>query len=383
MRPRGLITFLALVCIILAGWHYYLWMRLVRDMALPDPWRDVATIAIAALGALILFALLARRALPHAIVLPLTWVVFTWMGTAFLLFALLIAADLAGVLLALLPGASPIDPRWLGSSIIVAATALALVALARARPASIRVKHVDVPLGKLSAGAHGYRIAQISDLHIGPTVGQQFVEHVVARVNALQSEMIVITGDLVDGSIEKLGALAAPLANLRARDGVYFITGNHEYYSGQVDGWLDWLEARGIRVLRNERIPIGGAEGFDLAGVHDWAGSRQGNGHGTNLERALAGRDEARALVLLAHQPRLIHLAERLGVDLQISGHTHGGQLFPFNLIVKLFQPHIAGLYSHGRARLYVNRGTGHWGPPMRLWEHSEITAIRLQVIAG
>lgn len=382
MRPRALITFLALASVILAGWHYYLWARLVRDMALPEPWRDAATGTIVLLGALILFTLLARRVLPHGLVLPLTWIVFTWMGTAFLLLALLAAADLAGVLLALLPGASPLDPRWLGSSIVILATALALVALARARPAAIRVKHVDVPLNKLPAGAHGYRIAQISDLHIGPTVGQHFVEHVVARVNALESEMIVITGDLVDGSIERLGSLAAPLANLHAKDGVYFITGNHEYYSGEVDAWLDWLEARGIRVLRNERIPIGGAEGFDLAGVHDWAGGRQGNGHGTDLERALAGRDAARALVLLAHQPRLIHLAERLGVDLQLSGHTHGGQLFPFSLIVKLFQPHLAGLYSHGRARLYVNRGTGHWGPPMRLWAHSEITSIRLQVVA-
>jgi predicted MPP superfamily phosphohydrolase len=171
----------------------------------------------------------------------------------------------------------------------------------------------------------------------------------------------------------------APLANLRAKDGVFFVTGNHEYYSG-VDEWIAHLTSLGIRVLRNERVSIGGSDGFDLAGVDDWGAASFGNGHGPNLSRALQGRDRGRVLILLAHQPKQIYEAAHADVDLQLSGHTHGGQMFPFNLLVRLQQPYVSGFHMHEGTGVYVSNGTGYWGPPMRVGAPAEITHIELRM---
>ena len=179
----------------------------------------------------------------------------------------------------------------------------------------------------------------------------------------------------MDGSVEELGDLVRPLADLVAKDGVYFVTGNHEYYSG-AEQWMLFLPSLGVKVLRNERVAIGGEGGFDLAGVHDW--SAGGFSEAPDLGRALRGRDPKRACVLLAHQPKQIAAADEQGVDLQLSGHTHGGQLFPFKYLVGLQQPYVAGLHRHGRAQIYVSSGTGYWGPPMRLLAPAEITRIEL-----
>jgi hypothetical protein len=230
-------------------------------------------------------------------------------------------------------------------------------------------------IDRLAATASGTRIVQLTDVHVGPTIGKGFIEDVVKRANALEPDVIVITGDLVDGSVEELAEHVAPLGTLRARHGVYFVTGNHEYYSG-ADAWIAHLERLGIRVLRNEHVAIGGEGGFDLAGIDDL--SAHGQGHGADLAKALLGRDAARACVLLAHQPRAIALANELGVDLQLSGHTHGGQMFPWNFAVRLQQPFVAGLHRLGRAQIYVSNGTGYWGPPMRLGAPAEITEIEL-----
>jgi predicted MPP superfamily phosphohydrolase len=182
----------------------------------------------------------------------------------------------------------------------------------------------------------------------------------------------------VDGSVADLRADMAPLAELRARHGVFFVTGNHEYYSG-VEEWLVELRRLGVRPLCNERVSIGDAQhSFDLAGVHDWSGRRYGGGYAPDLASALAGRDERRELVLLAHQPRQIYEAERLGVGLQLSGHTHGGQIFPWGLFVRIEQPYVAGLAQHGSAHIYVSRGTGFWGPPMRVAAPPEIAVLEL-----
>src|SRR6185437_2408032 len=190
----------------------------------------------------------------------------------------------------------------------------------------------------------GFRIVQLSDLHIGPTLGGAWLTEIVAHVNAAEPDVVVITGDLVDGPLDELRAEVAPLAQLRAKHGVFFVTGNHEYYSG-VDDWLAELVRLGVRPLRNERVSIGeGEHGFDLAGVDDWSARRFGGGHGADLARALAGRDPSRELVLLAHQPKQIHEAEAHGVGLQLSGHTHGGQIFPWGFFVRIDQPFVAGL---------------------------------------
>jgi predicted MPP superfamily phosphohydrolase len=240
------------------------------------------------------------------------------------------------------------------------------------------VKKIRIALRRMQPKKVGYRIVQLSDIHVGPTIGRKFIEQIVAQTNALDPDVIVITGDLVDGSVAILRDAVAPLAALKAKDGVFFVTGNHEYYSG-VDEWLAHLPSLGIRVLRNERVVLGeGSDAIELAGVDDWSARGFGHGHGADLGQALAGRDRGRVLILLAHQPKQIIEAAREDVDLQLSGHTHGGQMFPFGYLVGLQQPYVAGFHMHEGTALYVSRGTGYWGPPMRVGSPAEITQIEL-----
>ncbi|GHJ94758.1 membrane protein [Streptomyces sp. NE5-10] len=236
-----------------------------------------------------------------------------------------------------------------------------------------KVKRVTVPLAKLPRAAHGYRIAVVSDIHLGPILGRAHSQRIVDAINATQPDLIAVVGDLVDGTVEDLGPAAEPLARLRARHGSFFVTGNHEYFSG-ADAWVDHVRELGMRPLRNERLEI--PAGFDLAGVDDVAGESEG--HGPDFARALGDRDRSRAAVLLAHQPVVIDDAVAHGVDLQLSGHTHGGQLWPGNLLAELANPTVAGLERYGDTQLYVSRGAGAWGPPVRVGAPSDITVVQL-----
>ncbi|KOV93577.1 membrane protein [Streptomyces sp. NRRL B-1140] len=235
-----------------------------------------------------------------------------------------------------------------------------------------KVKRVTVPLAKLPRAAHGYRIAVVSDVHLGPVLRRGFAQKVVDTINGTQPDLIAVVGDLVDGSVKDLGPAAAPLAGLRARHGSYFVTGNHEYFSG-AEQWVEEVRRLGITPLENARreMPY-----FDLAGVNDIAGEDEGRG--PDFAKALGDRDTARACVLLAHQPVQIHDAVEHGVDLQLSGHTHGGQLWPGNLIAAGANPTLAGLDRYGDTQLYVSRGAGAWGPPTRVGAPSDITVIEL-----
>ncbi|MGW7285398.1 metallophosphoesterase [Streptomyces sp. NPDC054847] len=236
-----------------------------------------------------------------------------------------------------------------------------------------RVKRVTVPLAKLPRAAHGFRIAVVSDIHLGPILGRSHTQRIVDSINATQPDLVAVVGDLVDGSVADLGSAAEPLARLRSRHGSFFVTGNHEYFSG-ADEWVDHVRELGLRPLRNERVEIAG--GFDLAGVDDVAGEDEGQG--PDFVKALGDRDRARAAVLLAHQPVVIHDAVEQGVDLQLSGHTHGGQLWPGNHLAALANPTVAGLERYGDTQLYVSRGAGAWGPPVRVGASSDITVVEL-----
>ncbi|WP_405638573.1 metallophosphoesterase [Streptomyces sp. NBC_01178] len=234
------------------------------------------------------------------------------------------------------------------------------------------VKRITVPLARLPRAAHGFRIAVVSDIHIGPILGRAHTRRIVDTINATSPDLVAVVGDLVDGSVADLGSAAEPLASLRARHGSYFVTGNHEYFSG-AQQWVDHVRELGLVPLENARVEI---EGFDLAGVNDIAGETEGQG--PDFARALGDRDRGRAAVLMAHQPVVIHDAVEHGVDLQLSGHTHGGQLWPGNYLAELANPTVAGLERYGDTQLFVSRGAGAWGPPVRVGAPSDITVVEL-----
>ncbi|WP_245548925.1 metallophosphoesterase [Nocardia exalbida] len=234
------------------------------------------------------------------------------------------------------------------------------------------VKRVAVPLAKLPRRADGFRIAVVSDVHLGPILGRGFAQRVVRSVNDTQPDLIAVVGDLVDGSVEHLRSAVEPLAGLRARHGAFFVTGNHEYFSG-AEQWVEHVQELGMHLLANARTEL---PGFDMAGVNDVQGERIGQG--PDFGKALGDRDRARTAVLLAHQPVLIEDAVAHGVDLQLSGHTHGGQLWPGNYLAGLANPTVAGLERYGDTQLYVSRGAGAWGPPVRVGAPSDITVVKL-----
>lgn len=359
--------------------HRYVWMRLVRDAIWPNPWGHALTILIFFLGASIPVVFLSMRHGSRTWTVPLSWVVYTWMGLLFYLLLFSALGDAAWGL-ASLAKLIPADAaqRLLWSRVLAigigSLTGLFGVAGFWNVARGFTVQKVRVPLDKFPAGA-SYRIVQLSDVHVGPTIGRAFVESLVQRTNALNPDLIAITGDLIDGSVSQLRALVEPLRDLKAKDGVFFVTGNHEYYSGAGE-WVSHLQTLGIRVLRNERVTIRGL--FELAGVDDYRAQGMLPGHGQDIAKATQGRDPARALVLLAHQPKAVQQAVAAGVDLQLSGHVHGGQMFPFNFLARMDQPLITGLYKRGETWVYVSEGTGYWGPPMRIGTRSEITELEL-----
>jgi uncharacterized protein len=381
------LVFFAVVLGIVGGVHFYFWVRLVRDTQVPFPYRPWASGALVLLAACLPLPFLVARRLPTDWARWLVWPAYVWMGFMFLLFVLLVATDLVRLLAfvgakvgahqALDEGRRTLMARVLGGAAGLGTGLLGAAAVGQALRA-VKVVDVDVKLGRLPAASSGTTIVQISDLHIGATIGRAFVEDVVRRCNGLAPDIVAITGDLVDGSVDSLWDAVSGLGQLKARHGVYFVTGNHEFFSGARQ-WIEALPRLGIRVLGNERVAIdSGGGGFDLAGVHDHSAGRIQPGHGPNLTQALAGRDSRRELVLLAHQPKAVSEAARMGVGLQLSGHTHGGQIWPFSYLVRLSQPYLAGLHRHGDTQVYVNPGTGYWGPPMRLGTRAEITRIRL-----
>lgn len=276
-------------------------------------------------------------------------------------------------------GTAPVSRRLFVSRVLggaVVAAAVGTVGLGTYNVLSgPAVKRMTVLLPKLPPEADGFRITLVSDLHVGPALGRSFTQRVVDTVNGTDPDLIAVAGDLIDGRVADLRSTVAPLAELRSRLGTYYVTGNHEYYSG-ADEWVEHVRELGMRVLMNSRVEL---PGFDLAGVDDVEGEAEGRG--PDVAAALAGRDPARACVLLAHQPVVIHDAVDHGVDLQLSGHTHGGQLFPGNLIADLANPTLAGLERYGDTQLYVTRGAGAWGPPVRVAAPSDITVLELRTV--
>jgi predicted MPP superfamily phosphohydrolase len=405
-----LVALLVLAVLVTANW--YVWRRLFRDTTeRPGPVRRAGAVLIAGGWALAIGALVAERTgAPFPLQQALAWPGFLWLALSIYLLLGVLAGEIVRPLLrraldrrararaaapepapeplpvgappeppqdAAPPAAAPAPSRRLFVSRVVAGAAAAAAAgtVAHGTYGVLRgpaVKRVTVPLARLPRAAHGYRIAVVSDIHLGPVLGRGFAQKVVDTINATQPDLIAVVGDLVDGSVKDLGPAAAPLAQLTARHGSFFVTGNHEYFSG-AEQWVQEVRRLGLRPLENARTEL---PWFDLAGVNDVAGEDEG--HGPDFARALGDRDPARACVLLAHQPVQIHEAVRHDVDLQLSGHTHGGQLWPGSLLAAAANPTVAGLERYGDTQLYVSRGAGAWGPPTRVGAPSDITVIEL-----
>ncbi|MCI3932626.1 metallophosphoesterase [Streptomyces sp. AN091965] len=390
---------------VFGGLLWYVWRRTVRDTTVKGSWgRRLGTVAFLA-GPLLMFGALAaeRAGAPFLLQQVLAWPGFLWMAFALYLLLALLVGELVRPLLrrwverarpALEDEARSADGAGKGAQpqptgpggdlprrVFVARTVAAGAATVAAATVGYgtyevlrgpRVKRVTVPLAKLPRAAHGFRIAVVSDIHLGPVLGEGFARRVVDTVNSTQADLIAIVGDLVDGDVEDLAGAARPLADLRARHGAFFVTGNHEYFSG-AEQWVEHVRSLGLRPLENARTEL---PYFDLAGVNDVQGEDEGQG--PDFAKALGDRDRTRASVLLAHQPVVIHDAVEHGVDLQLSGHTHGGQLWPNNLVADLANPTLAGLERYGDTQLYVTRGAGAWGPPVRVGAPSDITVVEL-----
>ena len=379
--------FLATVSLVLAAMHFYIWQRLFAAPEFDPTSARVAGVALTVLCLATPGGMLLGRALPRRIGTFVSLGVYVWFGLATLAFFALLGSEVVRGAVHVLRALGAFDASDTAIARAIAMGVASIVGLAGVYGVfralgPVPVRRVPIALTRFPRALGAFRLVQLSDVHVGPTRGRRFVRRIVERVNALAPDAVVITGDLVDGSVERLKEHVAPLAELRAKHGAFFVTGNHEYYSG-ADAWVRELERLGVRVLRNERVGIGGPgeAGFDLAGVDDW--SAFGDGHGRDLRRALQGRAAGRAVVLLAHQPKQVHEAAEHGVDLQLSGHTHGGQIFPWHLFVRIDQPTVAGLERFGDTQIYTSRGTGYWGPPMRVGAPPEISLLELSRAAG
>jgi predicted MPP superfamily phosphohydrolase len=378
--------------------HIYLYRRIFRDTSGHPGWRKAGLVAMVTLCLVMLGSRLLSRVLPSDAVLAVATVGWTWMGVAtYLLLAFFTLGGmrrLSNLLRrqrtstvpppapeAATPPVSEDRRQFLarataGGALLVTGGFVGYGTWRAFTPPS--VTEVAVRLPGLPKALDGFTILQMSDIHVGPVIQRRFMDAVVAQCNALKPDLVCVTGDLVDGSVAELGHAVSALSNLRSRHGSFFVTGNHEYYSGDEE-WAEALQRMGVTVLRNRHVRIGdAAASFDLVGVDDWGAKRSGFDRQYDLTQALSGRDAERASVLLAHQPSNWREAANAGIGLQLSGHTHGGQFFPFTLAISAIWEHDAGHFEEQGRHLYVSRGTGFWGPPVRVAAPPEIVRVTL-----
>jgi predicted MPP superfamily phosphohydrolase len=391
------VIFLLLLGVPVALGHLYLWRRLVVDTTRPRTLgRRIGTVAVIGAFLMLMSALVVTRRVPPEYGKFFAWPGFIWLAVLFYLAIALGVAEVprrillrraTGVPVAVGAGAEPVEPvevvpdpgrrLFISRSVAIgsgiAAGSVVGYGMTQALGAP-QLLNVPVTLDKLQPSLSGFRIAVVSDIHLGPLLGRSHTERIVRMINEQEADLVAIVGDLVDGTVAELGEAAAPLRDLVSRHGSFFVTGNHEYFSGH-EQWISELDRLGVNPLRNEGLTVAG--GIELVGVNDVTGKSYDDG--PDFGRAFAGRDRANPVVLLAHQPVQVTDASSHGVDLQLSGHTHGGQMVPFNFVVPVQQPSVAGLSKVDDTWLYVSRGAGFWGPPVRVGAPPDITMIELR----
>lgn len=378
----GYVLFVLLLVVLV---HVYVWFRAVHAVTTSRRIRLGGAVVITILGLVVAAALITRNALSPDTARPLHYVGYLWLAVLMYLGLLLAIGELVRLAVRFTRGPPSPERRLFLSRTIAGTAAVAAVgtvgygAVVARQP---RVERREVLLDRLDPAFDGFTIAAISDIHLGPLVDDTDLRGFVDMINGATPDVVAVVGDLVDGTVAELGSYAAPLADIASP--TYFVTGNHEYYSDAA-GWVDFLPTLGVRVLRNERAEIRrGAAVLHLAGCDDRTAAGSGvPGHGFDLDAALRGRDPSAPVVLLCHQPVMVDRAARAGVDLQISGHTHGGQLWPLTQVALVDQPVLAGLARIGPTWLYVTRGTGFWGPPVRVGSPPEITLLTLRARAA
>jgi predicted MPP superfamily phosphohydrolase len=395
------VLWFAIVFLVLGVAYAYIGWRLIAPLRLAPPWKAAAWGGLALLVLLpILSSIFMRKA--EGLLDPFAWVAYVGLGFLSLVFTFLLLRDIAWVVgiagvkivdlaRGLFPGAAPAPPDPARRKMLLEITSVGVVAAAgvltgygifeaRRRPGIV---NVEVPVAGLPEAFAGFRIVQITDIHAGLTVKRDWIETIAREVEELRPDLIAFTGDLADGTVPHLANDVAPLGGLVAPHGKFFVTGNHEYYSGVLP-WVEEAKRLGYDVLLNEhRLVQKNGSSIVLAGVTDPTGGGFHPSHASDPARALRGAPEGAVKVLLAHQPRTILETGSLGVDLILSGHTHGGQFFPWNLVATLAQPYIEGLHLREGTWIYVSKGTGYWGPPVRLGARSEITVVTLRPAAA
>ena len=371
---RNLFTVFALLILL----HVYIGARLMPDMGLGLGGMLGGVVLLALSTVLVPVGLLSSSLRRRRWSERLAWFGLLAMGLFSSLIVITFFRDIVLLVLRVAGFAGPAFIHWSAVGVPLLALAVTLIGFVNARRLA-RVKKVDVPIAGLPEELHGYSIAQISDIHVGPTIRRPYLNAIVNRVNALKADAIAVTGDLVDGSVQRLALHTQPLARLSAPDGAFFVTGNHEYYSG-AEEWIAEVRRLGLTVLLNQHVVRErGRAKVLIAGVPDFTAHHFVPSHRSDPLLAAAGApSEVDVRILLAHQPRSAPAAAEAGFHLQLSGHTHGGQFFPWNLFVPLQQPFVAGLHKVRELWVYTSRGTGYWGPPKRFGAPSEITLVRL-----
>ena len=369
--------------------HGYIAWRLLPALSLGPTAFMLALGALLASGLLAPAPLLIRlSSLPARAADALAWVGYLALGV---FSSLLVLCLLRDGLLAVLAGWNFLQPGALNLerlsqtsalAVVVLTAVVSLVGLVNARRLA-KVVQIDLPIAGLPAALSGFIIVQISDLHVGPTIKRGYLDAIVRRVNGLDADLVAVTGDIIDGSVSRLRAHVAPLAELRSRHGTFCVTGNHEYYHG-VEAWLTEWRRLGMRVLLNEGevLDHDGAR-LLIGGVTDYSAHHYDAAHRSDPSAAARGAGLVAVKLLLAHQPRSAAAAAEAGFDVQLSGHTHGGQFLPWNFLVPMQQPFVSGLKRLNKLLVYTSRGTGYWGPPLRFCAPSEITRLRLVPAAG